>query len=316
VNFFHNCCLVPRRVSLFHCAFLAHQAHHLARSQSTQEARRVSSSIVELLAGAGTAPASTEAAALLTRLERAVRKLAPREADPVAGWRLLARLARLHGLPASTPYLEDCARTGQWLQFFLFAQEALVPPNDLARIVETTVGSKSLAAHMLLALQRVHPRDLASVPLARVYPLLCSSPAPTPLAVGTPKDTDLALVLCSLPRGRPGQQWQRDICNAAVQHREPFLAVLASSVGPDRTGCACAWLQAWAVRADQPLTAKGRDVSAMHAMLLELCAARQPEPMLVRLVLVGGGGGGGGGGGCVWVAGCMCAYVRVSVHVV
>ena len=195
-------------------------------------------------------------------------------------WRLLARLARMHGLPPSTPYLEDCARSGQWLQFFLFAQETLVPPTDLVRIVEAHVGSTSLASHMLLTLQRVHPRELAALPLSRLYPLLCSSPAATS---SIPNDADLTLTLCSLPRGRPGQQWQRDICAAAVTHREPFFAVLASTVGPDKTGCACAWLQAWAARAGQPLEAKGRDTASLHAMLLELCAAYQPEPMLVRI---------------------------------
>eukprot|EP00048_Salpingoeca_helianthica_P004418 m.76655 g.76655 ORF g.76655 m.76655 type:complete len:2578 (+) comp13186_c1_seq3:52-7785(+) len=252
------------------------------KAQSAQEARRTSSAVVELLAGSSGA---AEATALLTRLERAIRKLAPREADPVAGWRLLARLARIHGLPASTPYLEDCARMGQWLQFFLFAQEALVPAPDLVRIIEAHVSSTSLAAHMLLALQRVHPRELATLPVARLYPLLCSSPAPAPLAVATPNDADLTLVLCSLPRGRPGQQWQRDICNAAVTHREPFLAVLASTVGPDKTGCACAWLQAWAARTGQHLEARGRDAPALHAMLLELCSARRPEPMLEAISL-------------------------------
>ncbi len=278
---------------------------------------RLVAAMVELAAAPPSARPAL-AGPLAVRLEKAVRRLPPRDADSRSAWRLLARFRRMAGLPPSTAFLSDCARSGNWVAFLFAAQEALVPVPDLVAAT-SAFANDAVRAHVLLAVMRIHGRELKGVYLPQLYPapalvrpasppstLVAPAPSAPPMSPGPANPAvaptqpqaveDLVDVVLACVRAVPADA-QRSLLAAAVQRRLPLLAALAALCGPDRVACACAWLQCR--RRDSPAEADtvntsvdgtaagaaealgGRDLASLLALLLDCARHRDAVPMAV-----------------------------------
>eukprot|EP00047_Mylnosiga_fluctuans_P024897 m.172978 g.172978 ORF g.172978 m.172978 type:complete len:2357 (+) comp9950_c2_seq19:1-7071(+) len=256
-----------------------------SKSQVSQDARRLSTLFIELN---GSASRPDVAGALAARLEKAIKRA--RDKDPVPAWRLLARFCRLHGLPASTLFLEECARNGNWLMFLSAAQENLVPPLELAKLVEANIADDSLKAHLLLVLRRLHPRDLATCPASALYPPLGrrgGAETSTALPLVDEDLDDLIDVILSSLRAPNVDAVQRELCSTAISRREPLLAAFAGLYSADKAVAAVAWLYARVPTLDASRFdySKARDHSVLLALFTDLAQARQHIPMLEVVAL-------------------------------
>ena len=260
----------------------------ICRTQCGLEARRLALTLNELLAASDVMRAEI-AAGIAQRFERAIKRMEIKDnknKDSALAWRMLARFCRMHKLPTNTAHLEECARHNNWMQFLVAAQEQLVPVAELARLVETNFTNEAIKAHLLLVVRRLHSREIGTVPMAALYPLLHGRSSNPNAGGSNDLDSDLVdVVYTALKVG--GDLPQRELATAAVTRKEPLLAVLACLCGSDRVACACAWLQARVAHMDDihpPDAARGRDLSSLLALLLFLGGQRIPGPMLVSVM--------------------------------
>ncbi len=169
--------------------------------------------------------------------------------------------------------------------FLSAAQENLVPPLELVKLVDTYFADEALKAHLLLVLRRLHPRDLNAVSVSALYPPLGrvnAVPASDVPFVQQQLDDLIDVVLGSLKATSP-EAVQRELCYAAVAKKEPLLAAFGGLYSSDKTTAACAWIYAAldGIASTKYDFAKSRDPQTLIDLFGELTNRRLHAAMLV-----------------------------------
>ncbi|XP_010142999.1 PREDICTED: spatacsin-like, partial [Buceros rhinoceros silvestris] len=171
------------------------------------------------------------AAEVLTSLEEAVWDAAEHQglkktsSDSRRQWSLVMQFCKVHNIPPSTSYLEECAKSSDWLQFLVQAQLFGHQPREVISILQDF--SPVLQDHLTLALERL--------------PLTCTD-------TGSPEnrlfrsrygDSLFQILLQCQGSSNPS----RFLLAEGLREHAPILSVLAACFqGVNIVHCLCVWI--------------------------------------------------------------------------
>nr|XP_005999754.1 PREDICTED: spatacsin isoform X1 [Latimeria chalumnae] len=209
--------------------------------RNAEEAQRVllRESLAEKIAKLSDAEITT-AEELLVYLEVAVWDNIQRQGisrvslDSSREWSLVPQFCRLHSVPLSTTYLQQCAREDNWLQFLVFIQLHNYPEDKVTTLLKEF--SPTLQAHLTLAFE-----NLQLVPhheLERYQENTEYVKTEQQKKKECPTDLFQVLFLC---QDKPDPWFY--LATEAVKQHFPVLSIFAASLeDASILHCLCVWI--------------------------------------------------------------------------
>ncbi|XP_014808205.1 PREDICTED: spatacsin [Calidris pugnax] len=143
-------------------------------------------------------------------------------------WSLVMQFCQLHNIGLSTSYLQECARSNDWLQFIIQTQLYSYQPAQVIPILQDF--TPVLRDHLMLALEKL--------------PVLCPGTGSTgsrAAAVAKGRNTDGLFQILLQCQGNPNPS--RYLLSEGLREHAPILSVLAACFqDANVVHCLCVWI--------------------------------------------------------------------------